>query len=333
MINTVNIQNLTAEKMFCPFTLQSEGGIIRESRRQVDKGGHAGSIYEVSTPDGINMGYYNVASTKNGEVVINNQQAFLQLSYTISGKKSYRVNDGSNHLVSFVKQEYNYLFLPEQRIHLCWEPGERLETFEIGISPDLMMRFLPEEHPFFPVLKKSMNENVPALMSPINLSLPTRSSAILYDMLQCPLEGRYKQLYLKGKITELMALQLEEYEQFMGRNMQAAGKALKQEEIMRMYMVRDIVVSNLQRPCSLIDLAHQVGTNEAYLKKQFKQVFGTTVFGYLQVIKMGEARKMLLMGQSVSEVAYLTGYKHVAHFTRAFKKHFGVAPHVIRSKS
>jgi hypothetical protein len=112
MSNTVNIQNLTAEKMFCPFTLQSEGGMIRERRRQVDKGGHAGTIYEVSTPDGINMGYYNVASTKNGEVVINNQQAFLQLSYTISGKKSYHVNDGSNHLVSFVKQEYNYRHQP-----------------------------------------------------------------------------------------------------------------------------------------------------------------------------------------------------------------------------
>ncbi len=86
----------------------------------------------------------------------------------------------------------------------------------------------------------------------------------------------------------------------------------------------------MNNPCSLIDLAHQVGTNDAYLKKHFKEVFGTTVFGYLHDAKMREARKMLLEDKTVTEVAYHTGYRYVAHFTRAFKKYFGVTPNQVR---
>ena len=41
---------------------------------------------------------------------------------------------------------------------------------------------------------------------------------------------------------------------------------------------------------------------------------------------MAHARELLAQGKQVSEVAYLTGYKHTAHFTRAFKKHFGFSP-------
>ncbi|HJU45805.1 MAG TPA: AraC family transcriptional regulator [Chitinophagaceae bacterium] len=328
----MNNNQQSANALFCSFDIYQKGyALLRESKRSIDKNGHRGIIYELGTPDGISIGYYNITSAEKGKVIIENTQPFLQLSYTISGRKKYAIENGQRALASFKSQEYNYLFLTQEKIHLSWEPEEKLEIFEVGISPEVMLRFLPEEHPFFPVFHKSLEKNIPALMSKANLSLRSKSNVILYDMLNCPLEGRYKQLYIKSKIGELLAIQLEEYEQSMRKGAPGAhAGALRQEDIVRMHHVRDIIVSNMNSPCSLIDLAHQVGTNDAYLKKHFKQVFGTTVYGYLQVIKMGEAKRLLMMGQTVSEVAYLTGYKHVAHFTRAFKKHFGVAPHTIK---
>lgn len=319
--------------LFCDFNIYGSGeNQLTESRRAVTRPGHSGTIFELASPDGITLGYYNVKSSEPGQVIIRNQHPFIQLSYTLSGHKSYKVAEDKRHPASFKfkKQEYNYLFFPKDQIRLYWEPAERLEIFELGISPELMIRCLPEEHPFLDVVQTNLASNKMAPMSSSNLFIQANSSRILYDILHCPLEGRYKQLYIKSKVGELLALELEAFEQRTKILTTNKATKIRPIDIERMHQARDIVVSNIQSPCSLIDLAHQVGTNDAYLKKHFKEVFGTTVFGYLHEVKMKEAKELLLSGKAVSDVAFLTGYKHVSHFTRAFKKHYGINPNKVR---
>jgi AraC-like DNA-binding protein len=282
----------------------------------------------MSSPDGITFGYYNVLSSAKGEIIIDNLHPFLQLSYVISGRKSYSVANGKQVLVSLDHQQYNYLFLADGQVHLTWEPGEHLEIFELGISPELFNRFLPVDHPLYSVFTANREQNTSAAMSSFNLPLTPQISSILYQLLHCPLEHRYKQLYVKAKTMEILMLQLEQYEQL--NSITSRQPALKKEEIERMYLARDIILRNLDNPCSIIDLAYQVGTNENYLKTRFKQLFGTTVYGYLQHVKMEQAKEMLLQGKTVSEASYGAGYKHVGHFTRAFKKHFGFPPNKVK---
>jgi len=284
------------------------------------------------SPDGLSLGYYKVSSRQQGKVVIENNNPFLQLSYTISGHKSYHINNGHTMLASIDKHQYNYLFFPKQEIHLDWQANTQLEIFEMGISLRFFFDFLPEEHSLFPILSKSVHHNEAALLSKANLPLQANISTILYDMLNCPLEDRYKQLYLKAKTIELLAIQLMQFEQLMGiPSQEIFTRTLRKEDIERMHLARDIIVQNMNSPCTLIDLAHQVGTNDAYLKSHFKQVFGTTVYGYLQNVKMQHAKELLAQGQSISEVTYLSGYKRVSHFARAFKKHFGYPPGILKS--
>jgi AraC-like DNA-binding protein len=193
-----------------------------------------------------------------------------------------------------------------------------------------MIGNLPEDHPFFPTLQKTMNSNTPSALSGSNLPIQVNSSRILYDMLHCALERKYKQLYIKSKLCELLALELDAYQQRTHLATPGKQSRIKPAEIERMHQAKEIILANMRSPCSLIDLAHQVGTNEAYLKKHFKEVFGMTVFGYLHEFKMKEAADLLTAGRSVSEVSHLTGYTHVSHFTRAFKKHYGINPKVFR---
>ncbi|MFY0254416.1 helix-turn-helix domain-containing protein [Chitinophaga sp. 30R24] len=319
--------------MFCSFDIyQANENSLKERRKSVNKPGHNGMVYELSSPDGINLGYYNIISTEPGKVIIENTHPFIQLTYTISGNKSYEINGGKHPPLSFKKKEYNYLFFTKERVHLNWQPGERLEIFELGISPELMLNYLPQEHPFYALLHRSIKENEPTPMSRSNLFLQTESNNILYKMINCPLDGRYKQLYIKSKLGELLSIELDAFEQSLSTSQGKAEKtgALRSVDIERMYQAKEIIKSNLQSPCSLIDLAHQVGTNDAYLKRHFKEVFGTTVFGYLHLIKMNQAKELLQSGVSITEVAHLTGYKYVSHFNRAFKKHFGIGPGKIR---
>lgn len=322
----------THSKLFnaCPFNILG-GDTMRQRKRALSQHGHTGTVQEIHSPDGIALGYYNLKSERGGSIVFSNQQPFVQLSYTLSGSKSYHVDSGKRVLANMSKQQYNYLFFPEQEIQLSWEPNEQLEIFELGMSPELLSNFMPEEHPLFDVFQKSLVNNSPVPLSKNNLPLQANISTILYEMLNCPLEGRYKQLYIKAKTIELLAIQLTHYEQMAGIPLkETAARALKKEDVEKMYLARDIITQNINSPCTLIDLSHRVGTNDAYLKSHFKQVFGTTVYGYLQNIKMTHAREMLSDGKSVSEVAYLSGYKHTAHFTRAFKKHFGFAPGIMK---
>jgi len=315
--------------MVCIFDIyQASKDTLKESYREISKNGHEGTVFELTSPDGINFSYINIQSSEPGQIIIKNNHPFIQLSYTISGTKKYEINGGKNILASFKKHEFNYLILPKDQIHLTWEPEERLEIFELSISPEMMLKHLPEDHSFFPVLAKCIEGNQPASMSELNLFIKAKSTAILYDMLNCPLEGRYKQLYFRSKLGELLALELEAFE--LKSNIPNKYPKLRPIDIQRMHEVKSILISNIQTPLSLLDLAHQVGTNEAYLKRHFKEVFGTTVFGFLLFEKMKQSMELLAKGEPVSEVAMLMGYKYVSHFTRAFKKHFGVNPNQIR---
>lgn len=313
--------------MHCFFDIDKGKGGFAESRREVKREGHQGVIHELISP-GISLGYYNIQSQEEGQVVINNEKPFIQCSYTISGRKNYTVDKGRQQLASFSGKDYNYLFLNSQQVTLNWSPEDKLEIYELGLSPELFLQYLPEHHSFYSVIQQALHHDRPVSMSRFNLPLSRNFSDILRQMLRCPLEGRYKELFVKSKTLELMAYQLEHYEQMAGSNTRTAvyKGQLKKEEVERMHQAEHIILTNLESPCSLIDLAHQVGTNEAYLKKHFKQVFGNTVFGYLQHIKMNKAKDMLADGRSVAEVAGYMGYKYSVHFTRAFKKYFGYPP-------
>ena len=317
--------------MFCSFDIYKGQEGFTESKRNIQKEGHQGIVYEMLTQDGISLGYYNVTSQQKGQVVINNRKSFIQCSYTISGKKQYSINGGKKKLASFNDHEYNYLFFNEQEIYLDWEPEERLEIFELGISTELFLQYLPVTHPFYSAFEKSAGNNTASPMSKFNMPLTQSFSDILYQIIRCPLEGRYKELFIKSKTIELLAFQLEQYEHISGHSKNTEqGKGLKKADIDRMHHAHSIIMANLDSPCSLIDLAHQVGTNEAYLKKHFKEVFGNTVFGYLQNVKMGKAREMLADGKTVANVADYVGYKYPVHFARAFKKHFGYPPNKVK---
>jgi len=63
------------------------------------------------------------------------------------------------------------------------------------------------------------------------------------------------------------------------------------------------------------------------LKEGFKQIYGTTVYGFLFDYKMELARKLLESGiHNVNEVGLKVGYSTASHFIAAFKKHYGTTP-------
>ncbi len=90
---------------------------------------------------------------------------------------------------------------------------------------------------------------------------------------------------------------------------------------------REILLQHIGEPITIKELSRKVAINECYLKKGFKEMFGTTVFDFYQSQRMEHAKYLLYeKGLSVTEVSLLLGYSSISHFSTAFKKHTGLKP-------
>src|SRR5690606_34517165 len=146
--------------------------------------------------------------------------------------------------------------------------------------------------------------------------------SVIQDIINCGFEGHLKKLYTQAKVIELLTLQLAQ----LGEDKNESA-TLKQSDIDKMIVVKDLITHNFKESFSLSYLARVAGTNEQYLKRNYKILFGSTVFNYRLACKMEKAKELLLHGEyKIADVAELTGYKHATHFTSAFKKFFGYLP-------
>ncbi|MEO6583887.1 MAG: AraC family transcriptional regulator [Ferruginibacter sp.] len=90
---------------------------------------------------------------------------------------------------------------------------------------------------------------------------------------------------------------------------------------------RQILLQHIGEPITIKALSRKVAINECYLKKGFKEIFGTTIFDFYQGQRMEHAKYLLYeKGLSVTEVSLLLGYSSISHFSTAFKKHTGIKP-------
>lgn len=90
---------------------------------------------------------------------------------------------------------------------------------------------------------------------------------------------------------------------------------------------REVLLEHIGEPITIKELSRKVAMNECYLKKGFKEMFGTTIFDFYQNQRMEHAKYLLYeKGLSVTEVSMMLGYSSISHFSTAFKKHTGLKP-------
>ena len=147
---------------------------------------------------------------------------------------------------------------------------------------------------------------------------------VVQQMIDCPFLGVVKQAYLQGKVFELIALQLDGIE---NEDAELPAATLKPDTVARIHHAAEILRSHLEYPPNQIDLSHQVGVSDRTLRRGFKELFGTTVVGYLTQQRMYHAQQLLREGKwTVAEVARTVGYGHLGHFAAKFKQQFGITP-------
>jgi AraC-like DNA-binding protein len=101
----------------------------------------------------------------------------------------------------------------------------------------------------------------------------------------------------------------------------------------RFRSVKAWIDSHYDRPVTLAVLARQTHLSVPHFCKEFKRSFGVPAIDYL--IRMRLQAAMHHLGdcnRSITEVARLSGYENLFHFSRLFKQRFGTSPRAMRAR-
>jgi AraC family transcriptional regulator len=155
-----------------------------------------------------------------------------------------------------------------------------------------------------------------------------RKRISLDELLNHSYEGSMENIFLNAKIHELLLYSLECLIETQAELEGFACKFLDNEnDREKIVKAKDILLQRIGDPVTIKELSRLVATNECYLKKGFKEIFGTTIFDYYQQQRMEHAKYLLNeKGLSVTDVSALLGYSSISHFSTAFKKHTGLKP-------
>ncbi|MBE9171462.1 helix-turn-helix transcriptional regulator [Pleurocapsales cyanobacterium LEGE 06147] len=195
---------------------------------------------------------------------------------------------------------------------------------DIYLTPDWLATFFPDEAGEIPQQLRFLAKGND-WQTLLYLETTTAIEGVAQQIINCPYQGTTKQMYLQAKVLELITLQLAPI--LSARDGLQSSPRLKQETIARIHYAREILLSRLENPPSLLELAQIVGVSDRTLRRGFQELFGTTVFSYLTSKRMEKANQLLRSGKlSVAEVANISGYSQQGHFAAAFKRKFGITP-------
>lgn len=89
----------------------------------------------------------------------------------------------------------------------------------------------------------------------------------------------------------------------------------------------DYLKENFREKITLSELCFIFGTNKTTLCSMFKKATGDTVIGYINALKIKEAKKLMREGNyNLSEIAFMLRFSSLHYFSRLFKKMENISP-------
>ncbi len=272
--------------------------------------------------DGIRMSYSDWHYKECVEMEWKGDLEVVHLHFNLKGSLQMRSVGADKDLV-FGHHQHNMLYgdggegiLKNESLHAT--------TFMIQFTREAFLRLTEGANEVLKRFAEKVLMGKPVLLSDNNLYIDLPLQQAIQAVVRCKYQHDLKKLFLLSKAIEILVLQAEAFNKTL---IPGNVYAKTEDDKERIVYARDYLIQHLTVPPSLSELARVVGINEFKLKRGFKEIFKTTVFGYLSDTRLELAKTDLLERvKSVSELAYQLGYSSVPHFSSAFKKKFGVSP-------
>lgn len=140
-----------------------------------------------------------------------------------------------------------------------------------------------------------------------------------YKTIADPVQG----FVMGSHVLELLGLQLQQ----LNHQEELYEKQFPYEEIKKLNQLKKYIDQHFLQEMTLPQLSRICLLNDYKVKKGFKTLFNTTVFGYIRKLRMDYAKQLLRHSNyTVVEIAEILNYQYPHHFSSAFKKFTGMSP-------
>lgn len=246
-------------------------------------------------------------------------QSFIQMHFCLRGKSKFLFNNGS-YSFDVLDNRSILLYNPQRTLPIHLEIQPKTTLLSLLISIEKFHSLFSKESNYIPFLS---DENSNKKYYDDTEIKPT-VLIVLQQIINSNINSSIRELYVKGKVYELLSLHFQQEENIAG---EYCPFLVDEQNVLKIRKAKEIIISRMAEPPSLQELANEIGLNLKKLKEGFKQIYGDTVFSFLLDYKMEHARKLLESNQyNVNEVGLQVGYSTASHFIAAFKKKFGTTP-------
>lgn len=107
-------------------------------------------------------------------------------------------------------------------------------------------------------------------------------------------------------------------------NMKSRRMNAKKEYIV--YEIINYIDNNIFNIQSLTEISQYIGYSYAYISQVFSNTMGISLGAYYQNSRFQKAVELLECGVGITQMADMLGFDSIYSFSRAFKRHFGLAP-------
>ena len=245
--------------------------------------------------------------------------SFIQFHFCLKGNAKFVFNEG--HYALEVSEENSLLLYNTQLdlpLNLELNPNSWLVSVVMTIRK--FHSLFSREADYIPFLSAKNKDKKYYTQEGVSPAI----AVILSQMMNYNLHPSIKELYIKGKVYELISLY---FNKSSDADIEQCPFLVDEDNVQRIRKAKEIMISRMGEPPTLSELSDEIGLSLKKLKEGFKQIYGDSVFSFLFDYKMDYARKMLETGKhNVNEVGLKVGYSTSSHFIAAFKKKYGTTP-------
>ncbi|MEM7563947.1 MAG: AraC family transcriptional regulator [Pseudomonadota bacterium] len=144
--------------------------------------------------------------------------------------------------------------------------------------------------------------------------------------------GRNGYPYLKNLLSLLSTHYIQSYSNYSDlQNQLSSASKFDQSQVNK---VDQYIDQHISTHITVDDLADLLHCSKFYFLREFKKLMGITPYQYLMDKRLERARHLLSSDQgTIASIGFDLGFNDQAHFTRAFKKQFGLTPGKFQKQS
>ncbi len=249
----------------------------------------------------------------------------LEFTFTLSGDTVLSIRNGpgdwcNNHISGGIRSlGYNSEFSGIAMVN-SYAP---INVFHLYITPQKLSQLMGPGNSH--LVRTIVEKASPGDNDPLNITdIDPITKSIIHQIITRDSSSPADSLFLKGKILELLAREVE-----LLCSPPQKQTILQPDDVAKLQGARKLMMERMTTPPSISELAREVGLNGKKIKQGFKELFGTTVYGFLRDYRMEQAKLLFDRDhKNVTDVACAVGYSNVSHFGAIFRHHHGVRPGV-----